>query len=129
MKIKSDFVTNSSSNCYIVIDTSKNGLCEPIEKLLKECTSQLEYADSAGIDATLSCLDELNEYTNDGPLDWVQKAVGPNMWNLGQEEYDVCKKALISSGSTVHIISFDRAMDLTSDLETLGLDVVRVFYN
>lgn len=129
MKIKSDFVTNSSSNCYILLDTSKKGRFSEIDDILEKCSKELEYVDSASLDSTFCNLEELDEYTNDGPLDWVQKARGPRMWNLGRDMYDECKRVLKNSEGMIHIVTFDRNMDITFELEAAGLAVIRVYYN
>jgi hypothetical protein len=36
---------------------------------------------------TLRTVDELQTYTNDGPLDWAAKPTGPKFWNLSEETY------------------------------------------
>lgn len=129
MKVKSDFVTNSSSNCYLVLDISKNGRFKEIDEVLEKCSNELEYVDLAQLDCTFYNLRDLDEYTNDGPLDWVQEVMGPKMWNLGMDTYAACKEIFENHKGMVHMIHFDRNMDISDELEQVGLRIMKVYYN
>jgi len=89
MKIKTDFVTNSSSSCFIIAITEKQ------LPVLIDHVAELDKHPNAGnegvrIYSTFETKRHLDFYTNDGPVDWVQKARGPQFNALGQSTYEAC---------------------------------------
>jgi len=37
---------------------------------------------------------KLNDYTNDGSIDWAQKPTGPRFNNLSKEHYKLCQEII-----------------------------------
>lgn len=105
MKIKADFVTNSSSSSFIV------GLAKTEFKDFKEYIDKLNRhpdASNEGVDIMQTCksLDDLNTYTNDHPYDWASKARGFEFRNLSEEAYDIAKE-MLEQYDYVSIVSVD----------------------
>jgi hypothetical protein len=126
MKIKSDFVTNSSSSSYIlnVCDDDYDGLIEFL-KLLDE--DPLASNEGVGITEEFTDIKVLQEYTNGNePLDWAQKARGPNFEYLSEAQYDAALK-ILKEGNTALYISVDREVNLKFE-EQFGDLVKQVYY-
>jgi hypothetical protein len=106
MKIRTDFVTNSSSVGYvIVIDPDElDGLKEFVEKLDKHEDASNEGVRFGNIFETKQ---QLDEHTNDGPLDWARLPGGPRFINKSQSKYNELLEH-INEGSVICYVLVDR---------------------
>lgn len=112
MKIKSDFITNSSSTSYIMWwpGNDMDGLTHMISEIAKDPEGSNE-----GVNFDVfETIEELDYYTNgEIPLDWVQKARGfPNFEYMDEGNYKRLKKA-IQNGN----FAIDANIDWNIELE------------
>lgn len=96
MKLKMDFVTNSSSTGYIV--ALKPNELEEFEDYINYLDDKEEAANE-GVRCYFKSdsYEELREYTNGGPLDWVDRACGQRFERMDQDNFERCKE-IIDSG-------------------------------
>jgi hypothetical protein len=117
MKIKTDFVTNSSSTSYIlsILENELPKLVTIVETLHQDELASNEGCHVRNIFRTKQ---ELQDYTNGAPYDWVSKCRGFRYWNLDEREYDLFEKA-ISEGNLGVYVYIDRNVDATFERQFL----------
>ena len=117
MKIKWDFVTNSSSCCFLLLSADK--------------ITETEFIDS-GIRPSvindfqcMSTIEELIAYTESAKeCDWVMKVRGPiRFWGMKKEWYEKGKE-ILQYGDHVVCIDIERSTEALDHFEELvaGLD-------
>jgi len=94
MKIKTDFVTNSSTIVYFIScpkEIDKDILHVNPSHALEEYT-------------VFKTMEELIEYTQSEKCDWITKVTGPyRFWQMSQEYYQRCKEIILSGNIVIHM--------------------------
>ena len=106
MKIRTDFVTNSSSVGYVVV-------IDPDElELLTNFVEKLNLHEDASNEGVrfgdiFETKQQLDEHTNDGPLDWARLPGGPRFINKSKSKYTELLEH-INEGSIICNVLVDR---------------------
>jgi len=105
MKIKLDFVTNSSSTCFVVM-LEKNEVHD-FKRFINKIHNHPDASNEGACWRLITDkLDELREYTNDGPFDWASRPAGLNFYVLDEETYEL-GKSIIEKGKVFAFSSID----------------------
>lgn len=91
MRIKQDFVTNSSSACFLVAIHKTEQ--EKFEKFLVKLNSDpMSSNEGVGYTEKWKNLKELQDFVNGHPYDWASYPRGLDFKNMEEEHYNTCKE-------------------------------------
>lgn len=105
MKIRQDFITNSSSIGYILaIPPDMIGTLEADIAELNDI--QENQNEGVNFHYMFDNIKELETFTNDGPFDWASFPRGLQYTNITESHYNLCK-GFIKKGLTVAEVRVD----------------------
>lgn len=117
MKIKTSFVTNSSSVCYVL-----NYLPDvDIEGLLRESIYSFDVLD------VFENIEELEIAIKGAPFDWVEKATGykGNYKDISDYEFDLLKAEIAKNGAAIFLeIDNSNTDKVEYILRTAGYEII-----
>lgn len=123
MKVKNDFVTNSSSSSYIIsIHENDLSTIEDWVDKVNQIQEQKNLSDyGVSIFTVLTNKKELDVYTNNGPLDWVQECTGPDFDWVCESSYKEWKKLIMKDKRIIVGISIDNLVNNNDALELIEI--------
>lgn len=119
MKIKNSFVTNSSSTSFIVI--VKPYYLDSFLDSIAEMNQHPDAEEECGLYYIFKNIDELNEYTNDEPIDWISKITGPKFVNLNKESYLKCKEEIEKNNYICEVFIDNNLCEYFDDLYNMNI--------
>jgi hypothetical protein len=110
MKIKLDFVTNSSTVTYLI--------STPIE--IDQDQLHIHPSHSLESFEVFKTLEELTVYTQSEDSDWITKVTGPyRFWGLCEEHYLICKQIISDGNIAIDMSINNNFTDQMGRVETL----------
>jgi len=110
MKIKTDFITNSSTVNFIIscpIEVTKNDLNTSAGHVIENFE-------------VFTKMEELIRYTQADDCDWITKVRGPyRYWNLQKDWYVMCKQIILDGDIAYHMAVNNNYWDEMDRMENL----------
>lgn len=121
MKIKIDFITNSSSICFLIMAP---------QRITKKFIIENGVRPSVINDfKCITNLKKLIEYVDGQPCDWIRYARGPTRWWNLEEDWYFDAKEIIENGKAVVLIDIERNHEDVNFFENMilgrGCQIVR----
>ena len=93
MKLKADFITNSSSAAYVV--SLKPGEIPEFEDFISDMDANPEYSnEGVRVWERFDTKKQLYEYATDRPYDWASKAMAPVLEQMDERTFNICLEAI-----------------------------------